>query len=536
MMDYQLTLPALLRRADTFFGSVEIVTRLPDGSLHRSTYADLARRSAMLAAALRALGIQPGDRVATLCRNHSQHLEAYFGIPLAGAVTHTLNFRLHPDDLAYIAGHAGDRAVVVDQSLLPVLDEFRARAPFEHVLVVRDDGPPLAERLDFEVALGEADTSSFLAFEPDEKQAAAMCYTSGTTGRPKGVLYSHRAIVLHSLVCAHRDALDIGESDVVLPVVPMFHVNAWGLPYTATLVGAKQVLPGLHTDAAGLLELLADQGVTVTAGVPTVWLAVLDALDRDPRAYDLSRLRSILVGGAAAPEAMIRAFQERHGLHVVHLWGMTEMTPLGTVSKLGPALASAPDDVRRRYQLTQGRPVPLVEARAHAENGPVPWDGRTPGELEVAGPWVVSSYYGDNGLDDRFTGDGWFRTGDIVTIDPLGFVSIQDRAKDLIKSGGEWISSVALENALMGHPAVAEAAVVAVPHPKWQERPLAAVVLREGHRATGDELREHLAPHFASWWLPDAVEFVDEIPRTAAGKFRKSALRERFSSYWEGES
>lgn len=536
IMDHQLTLSALLRRADTLFGSAEIVTRVADGSLHRSTYANLGRRSVQLAAALQALGVRPGDRVATLCRNHGQHLEAYFGIPLAGAVAHTLNSRLHPDDLAYIAAHAGDRAVIVDQSLLPVLTEFGPRARFEHVIVVADDDAPIVDGVDYETVLAEVDTSRFQAPELDERQAAAMCYTSGTTGRPKGVLYSHRAIVLHSLVSAQRDVLDIGESDVVLPVVPMFHVNAWGLPYTAALVGAKQVLPGRHTDATGLLELLSGEQVTVTAGVPTVWLAVLDVLDREPGAYDLSRLRTIFVGGAAAPEAMVRGFLERHGLSVVHVWGMTEMTPLGTVSRLGTALHGAPDAVRHGYSLKQGRPVPLVEVRVCADGEVVPWDGAAPGELEVAGPWVASSYYDDRELDDRFTRDGWFRTGDIATIDPLGYVMIQDRAKDVIKSGGEWISSVALENALMGHPAVAEAAVVAVPHPRWQERPLAAVVLREGDLTTGDELRAYLAPLFASWWLPDAFEFVDEIPRTAAGKFYKSVLRQRFASYWEGET
>jgi fatty-acyl-CoA synthase len=355
-----------------------------------------------------------------------------------------------------------------------------------------------------------------------------MCYTSGTTGRPKGVLYSHRAIVLHSLAQGLRDTFAVGEDDTILPIVPMFHVNAWGLPFTATLLGANQVFPGPFLDPASILDLIVSERVTLTAGVPTVWLGVLGELDKNPGALDLSALRAIAVGGSAAPLSMIRAYQERHGVQIIHAWGMTELTPLGTICSVPSALRDASADDRYRYRSKQGTPLPFVEIRARAEQGLVPWDGRTMGELEVRGPWVASRYYNTGEGDTRFTGDGWFRTGDIVTISEHGCIEIADRDKDLVKSGGEWISSVALENALMGHPAVAEAAVIAVPHPKWNERPLAVVVLKAGQCATCGELLAHLEPSFAKWWLPDAVEFAPEIPRTSAGKFKKSVLREQF--------
>jgi fatty-acyl-CoA synthase len=360
-----------------------------------------------------------------------------------------------------------------------------------------------------------------------------MCYTSGTTGRPKGVLYSHRTTVLHALGHGLADTLALSERDRVMPVVPMFHVNAWGFPYSATLFGAGQVFPGPCLDAASLLELIEGERVTVTAGVPTVWLGVLQELDAAPRAHDVSSIRVIAVGGSAAPPAMIRGFEERHGLRVLHAWGMTEMSPLGTVCSLPSTLTDAPRDAQLAYRARQGTPLPLVEIRARTVTGLAPWDGKTMGELEVRGAWIASQYFNQPDLGDRFTEDGWFRTGDIVTIDATGCVEIADRAKDLVKSGGEWISSVALESALMGHPSVAEAAVVAVPHPRWDERPLAVVVLKKGHQASDTELVDFLRPSFAKWWLPDAVEFVDAIPRTSAGKFRKSALRDRFRERYQ---
>jgi fatty-acyl-CoA synthase len=531
MMDYQLTIPAFLRRAQTLFGRREIVSRRPDRSLHRYTYAECLGRARKLAAALRALGIRDGDRVATLAWNSGRHLEAYYGIAGSGAVLHTLNLRLHPDELAYIAAHAGDRAVLVDETLLPLLERFHARAPFEHVIVMRDGGDLPDGMLDYEALLAGAGAGGDW---PDlaERDAAAMCYTSGTTGRPKGVLYSHRALVLHSLGSALTGTLDVRGDDTVLPVVPMFHANAWGLPFTCLLTGARQVHPGPHLDPASLLELFERERVTITAGVPTIWLGILQALDAAPGARDLSALRVLVVGGAAMPEAAIRAFEERHGLRVLHAWGMTEMAPLGTVAHLPPELRDAPPDDRYAARASQGIPAPLVEIRARGESGAlVPWDGTSMGELEVRGPWVARAYYDSPPGDDRFTPDGWFRTGDIVSIDSLGQVRIRDRAKDLIKSGGEWISSVALESALMGHPAVAEAAVVAVPHPRWQERPLAVVSLRPGRLATDSELRAYLEPHFPPWAIPDGVEFVAQIPRTSAGKFDKGALRESYRDW-----
>ncbi|GAC1549909.1 MAG: long-chain fatty acid--CoA ligase [Herpetosiphon sp.] len=531
MMDYQLTLPALLRRAETLHRTKEIITRLPDRSFHRSTYADLARRVRQLAAGLQGLGVQPGDRVATLCWNHHQHLEAYFGIPACGAVLHTLNLRLHPDDLTYIINHAQDRVLLVDQGLLPLVGQFLARITLDQIVVIGEEGPVPDGMLGYEDLLASADPRSFQ--EPDlrESTAAAMCYTSGTTGRPKAVLYSHRAIALHAMAEAMVDTLGICEADVVLPVVPMFHANAWCLPFTCTLVGATQVFPGPHLDPASLLDAFQREHVTVTAGVPTIWLGLLHLLDTAPQAYNLASLRAMLVGGSAAPKSMIQGFQERHGLHVIHAWGMTETTPLGSVANLPSGLAHAPLDVQYTFRSTQGIPAPFVEIRVRGDTGLVAWDGTTMGELEVRGPWVAGAYYQTPEAGDRWTDDGWFRTGDIVTLDPHGCIQIQDRTKDVIKSGGEWISSVALESALMGHPAIAEAAVIGVAHPRWLERPLAVVVLKPGQTTTLDEIRGYLEPQFAHWWLPDAVEFVEAIPRTAVGKFLKSALRERFRDY-----
>lgn len=528
MMRVPLTLPHFLERAAKLYPKVEIVSRLPDRSLHRYTYADFYRRARRLAEALQRAGLRPGERVATLMWNHFAHLEAYFGIPCAGGVLHTLNLRLHPSDIAYIARHAQDRFLITDDVLLPLIEQLRSQVWFERIFVVPLAGAPVPAGYESYEHLLDTATGSWDYPPLDEEAPVGMCYTSGTTGRPKGVVYSHRSLVIHTLAAALPDALGLSQRDVVCPVVPMFHVNAWGIPFAATLLGCKQVFPGPHLDPPSLLELFESEGVTLTAGVPTIWLGVLEALRREPDRWKL-KLRTLVVGGSAAPEAMIRAYDQL-GFHVLHAWGMTEMSPLGTVSRLKSTLVDLPEDQQYAYRAKQGLPAPLVEVRAVSDHGEVPWDGKTMGELQVRGVWVAASYYG--GEDpDRWTSDGWFRTGDVVTIDPEGYVKIVDRTKDLIKSGGEWISSVDVENALMGHPAVKEAAVVAVPHPKWGERPLAVVVLREGQQATAEELREFLAPRFARWWLPDAFVFVSEIPKTSAGKFQKAKLREQFRDW-----
>ncbi len=530
MMDFPLTLAHLFERFGRYYPSVEIVSRRPDKSIHRSSWGDVYRRVQKLANALLRLGVRPGDRVATLGWNHARHLEAYFGVPLAGAVLHTMNPRLHPADLTYIMNHADDQVLLIDDVLLPAWERFRNEVHPRHVIVWSHGQPPPEGTLDYEQLI-EPELAQFPMPRIAEDQAAGLCYTSGTTGRPKGVLYSHRALVLHSLACALPDGIGASHSDAFLPVVPMFHANAWGVPYTAALVGAKLVFPGPHLDPVSVLDLIASERVTVAAGVPTVWLAILEALDKEPKRWDTRSLRCMAVGGSAAPQAMIEGFDKRHGLKVLHAWGMTEMTPVGTVSTLKPRLAQLPEPERFRVRATQGLPLPFVELRVVGDAGPVPADGKAMGELHVRGPWVASSYFQNPAEADKFTMDGWFRTGDIVTQDPEGYIRITDRTKDLIKSGGEWISSVELENAIMGHPAVKEAAVIGLPHPRWAERPVACVVLKEGSRATEKELREYLEPMFARFWLPDSFVFMSQIPRTAVGKFQKIALREQLKDH-----
>ena len=531
MMDFPLTTTHLLERARTYFGRTELVSRLPDKSLHRYTYADFYRRTCKLAHALTRMGVKPGDRVASLCWNHARHLELYFGVPSMGAVLHTLNLRLHPNDLAYIARHAEDRVIVVDRSLLPLLEKFIASVPsVQHVIVIPDDGPAPDGRLDYETLLAaEPDSFSWPAL--DERSAAMLCYTSGTTGNPKGVLYSHRSTVLHALAEAMNDSFGVSESDTILPVVPMFHAAAWGLPYSAVLAGSKIVFPGPHLDPQSIVDLMASERVSIAAGVPTIWLGILALLDQEPKRWDLRSVRTMVIGGAAAPPAMMEGFLHRHGLVVTHAWGMTELNPLGTLARPRRHHESLPQPERLAIRATQGYAVPFVEVRHVSDAGQVlPWDGETMGELEVRGPWVASSYYGGEG-PDRFTSDGWFKTGDVVTLDAEGYVRITDRSKDVIKSGGEWISSVALENALMAHPAVLEAAVFAAKDPKWDERPLAAVVFKPGQSASKADLAAHLEQHFAKWWLPDDYVFVPQIPRTSTGKFLKTKLREEYGEH-----
>ncbi len=540
MMDFPLTLPTILERARSPFADVAIVSRLPDKSLRHDTYGRFYGRARRLAAALLARGLAKGDRVATLMWNHEPHLVAYFGVPIAGGVIHTLNLRLSPEDISFIADDADDRFLIVDETLVPLLHKCQRKKPFEAVFVAQTTDAPLPpgyESLDALIESAGADGHAFQYPDLREDDALGMCYTSGTTGRPKGVVYSHRSTVLHAFATTMADSLALGMRDTILPVVPQFHVNAWGIPFAATMIGAKLAMPGPHLDPVSLLDLMAGEKVTVAAGVPTVWLGILEALDREPSRWKLVPGLRMVVGGSAAPESLLRGF-DRHGIQIIHAWGMTEMSPVGTVSRLRPELDAASEDERYATRALQGITVPFVEARVVKGDGTVqPHDGQSSGELEVRGPWVAASYYGTNDEKERWALDGWFCTGDVATIDRRGYVKITDRSKDVIKSGGEWISSVDLENALMGHPSVREACVVAIPHPKWAERPLAAVVLKDGATpAIEPELVAMLASKFAKWWLPDGYVFLDAIPRTSAGKFLKSALRERFKDWKPGDA
>ena len=521
MMDVPLTLDLIADRAERWMGDGEIVSRRPDKRLVRTTYREVIGRARRLARALVGAGIAKGDRVATLMWNHAEHLEAYFGIPLAGAVAHTLNLRLHPNEIAYIANHAGDRIAIVDDVLVPLLDKvIAAGGSFERVIVVGAAG----EREGYEAFLAAAPDVALPALA--ESDPLATCYTSGTTGMPKGVVYSHRSTMLHTLTAALPDTLDLSRADTLLPVVPMFHVNAWGLPYIAAMTGARLVFPGPHLDPPSLLELLAGERVTVAAGVPTIWLGIREAMDAAPERWKLVPGLRMIVGGSAAPEQLIRDF-DRLGMTLIHAWGMTEMSPLGLVSRVPPELAGADADTQYRIRAKQGVPPPLVDLRVRNTEGDVPRDDRTSGEVEVRGPWISGSYAG-GATPERWTGDGYFRTGDVARMDAHGYVQLTDRIADLIKSGGEWIASQELENALMGHPAIREAAVIGAPHPRWSERPVAVYVLKPGASASADELRDFLAERFPKFWLPDAFEAIDAIPRTSAGKFRKSELRDRY--------
>ena len=525
MDDYPLSLTTVVERAESLTADRKVVSRRPDGQIHRTTMGECVGRARRIASALAELGIGEGDRVGTLLWNQSEHLELYYGVPAMGAVIHTLNPRLHPDELGFIAGDAGDRAIVVDESLLPAFDGFRSAHEFEHVIVVSQTGAVVDGALDYETLIAGAEPMTWP--EPHERRAAAICYTSGTTGRPKGVLYSHRSLVLHSMAAALPDAMNMSTRDTVLPVVPMFHANAWGIPYTASLVGAALVLPGPRLDAESVLDLLADERVTMTAGVPTVWMAMLNAMEAEPERWDLSALKRLLVGGSAVPKSMIAGYQ-RHDLFIVQGWGMTETSPLASTAILPPEMDGASDDEKFEYRARQGTPAAFVDIRARGDDGElIPWDDQAMGELEVRGPWVAAAYFQGSGAE-KFTDDGWFQTGDVVRINSHGCLRITDRTKDLVKSGGEWISSVDMENQLMGHAAVAEAAVIAIPDDKWGERPMAVVVLKQGADATPEDLREHLSKGFAKWQVPERVEFIDEIPRTATGKFKKTALREQF--------
>jgi fatty-acyl-CoA synthase len=525
MMDFPLTIQHIFEHGRTLYGDSEVVTCEADGA-RRIEFSALADRAEQLAAALRRLGVGPGDRVATFGWNNQEHQEAYFAIPGMGAVMHTLNIRLSADQLRYIIGHAEDSVIIADASLAgvigPVLADGGDQVKTVRHLIVYGDGDrsALPEHLGYSELLA-AEKPGYPWPELDEHQAAAMCYTSGTTGLPKGVVYSHRSTFLHTLGVSSGEALGLNQYDRVLPVVPMFHANAWGIPYAAWLVGADLLLPNRFAQAAPLARFIAAERATVAAAVPTVWF---DVLGLDPASVDLSSLRMIMAGGAAVPRSLIEAYEQRLGLRVVQGWGLTETSP---VASLAWPPKHEPAERAIEYRSTAGRPLGGVEARVVDDEGKVlPRDGHATGEIEVRGPWVTAAYYKDP-APEKFR-DGWLRTGDVGRIDPHGFVAISDRAKDVVKSGGEWISTLELEAAILTHPAVREAAVIAVHDERWGERPMACVVLVPGQSATPEELREHLASQgVVKWWLPDYWVFVDEVPRTSVGKYDKKLLRAR---------
>ena len=532
MMDYQLTIDRILEHANRVYPHKRVTTKMPDGSLHRYTYADMYKRVKRLANVLKSLGVNDGDCVGTFAWNNYQHLELYYAIPCAGAVCHTLNIRLFPEQLAYIINHADDKVIFVDATLLPLMERVIDNIPaVEHFVII--NGRPgmdtkLPNALHYEELLAEAD-DEFTWNIKDENQAMGLCYTSGTTGNPKGVLYSHRSMVLHTMGENQATALGCTPRDVVLPVVPQFHAMGWGLPYAAPAGGAELVMPGPHLNGPALADLIAHEKVTFPAGVPTIWMGLYQELKANPR--DLSSVRALGVGGSAMPRSLIEAYKRDFGINTIHAWGMTELSPLGTVSMLQGHHQGLDESEQIDVIAKQGYPIFGVEMRIVNDNGhELPWDGTTMGELQVRGPWVTSGYYKVEPTPDQFTADGWFRTGDVATVTPDGYLGITDRTKDLVKSGGEWISSVELENEIMAHPQVAEAAVIAIPNEQWSERPLACVVLgKDAHGVGEHDIIAFLETRVAKFWLPDRVVFMAEIPKTSVGKFDKKVLRSRFN-------
>ena len=530
MQDYPLTLTHIFDRAERLFSDKAIVTATATG-VERTSYGPWAERTRRLGGVLDDLGVSPGGRVATFGWNTARHLELYYAAPCTGRVLHTLNIRLFADQLTYIVNHAEDEVVFVDRSLLALL--WPLVSSFETVrhFVVMDDGkgdvPDDARIRDYEELLASATPAEFRV--EDENAAAVMCYTSGTTGNPKGVVYSHRSTTLHAITSLGADVLGVRESDTVLAIVPMFHANVWGLAHSAPLAGASMVMPGPDLSPPALVDLLEQEKVTIGAGVPTIWMGVLPLLE----GRDLTSLRKLICGGSAVPRALSEGYREKLGIPITQAWGMTETGPLGSVCSIRSTRDTGDDAELAELRTSQGVPVPLVDARiADPESGEeLPWDGEARGELQVRGPWVARDYYNDPRSSDSFTKDGWLRTGDVATIAADGYIRLVDRTKDLVKSGGEWISSVELENELMAHPKVAEAAVIGVPHEKWVERPLACVVTKPGEELTRDDVLEFLRPRVAKWWMPDDVVFIDEVPKTSVGKFSKKTLRDRFADH-----
>ena len=530
MQDHPLLVSSLLVHADRHHGHRAIVWRSIEGPVERATFRDLHARARRLANALRRLEVGAGDRVATLAWNTARHLEIYFAVPGMGAVCHTVNPRLFPEQIVYIINHAEDRVVFFDLSFVALVETLRPQCPLVQSWVAMTDAahmtaaPPGA--LCYEALLAAAsDGFDWPVF--DEGTASSLCYTSGTTGNPKGVLYSHRSTLLHTYACALADTLAMTARDVVLPVVPMFHANAWGLPYICMMVGAAMVMPGAALDGKSLCELFEREGVTFSAGVPTVWFGALQYLRE--QGIRPSTLKRVLVGGSACPPAMLKALEEDYGIEVLHGWGMTEMSPVGTISQLKAKHVGLPAAERRAVKAKQGRAVFGVDLKIVDGAGrELPWDGTATGDLLVKGPWIAAGYFKEPG---SALVDGWFPTGDVATIDPDGYVQITDRSKDVIKSGGEWISSIELENIAVGHPAVAEAAVIGVKHPRWDERPLLIVQTRAGATLTREEMLAFYADKVAKWWVPDDVVFVETLPHTATGKLLKTRLRADFAAY-----
>jgi fatty-acyl-CoA synthase len=537
MQDFPLPIAAIMRHGCGVHGPRTVATATGAG-YRRSTYGELGQDAARLANALRRLGVTGDQRVATFMWNNAEHLATYLAVPSMGAVLHTLNIRLFPEQIVYVANEAEDRVVVVDSSLTGLLAPILGDLQTVHTVIVAGDGDtgPLQEAgksvLRYaDVVAGES--ADFDWPRVDENSAAAMCYTSGTTGNPKGVVYSHRSSFLHAMAACTANGIGVGASDSVLPIVPMFHANAWGLPYAALMAGADLVLPDRHLDAGSLIAMTEALRPTVAGAVPTIWNDVLHRLEQDPD-HDMSSLRLVVCGGSAVPVSLMRTFEEKHGVQIRQLWGMTETSPLATMAWPPP---DSPEDRHWAYRATQGQPVCGVEMRIVDDDGRVlPSDGNAVGEVEVRGPWITGSYY--LGHDQSKFDSGWLRTGDVGRLDERGFVTLTDRAKDVIKSGGEWISSVELENCLIAHPLVVEAAVVAVPDERWQERPLAVVVAKPGTSVSAEHLREFLADKVARWWLPERWTFVDEIPRTSVGKYDKKAIRARYAEhgYWVVEA
>jgi len=533
MMDMPLLVSDLIRFADRHHGETEIVSKTVEGAMHRYNYREAHKRSRRLAKALAALGIKMSDRIGTLAWNGYRHYELYYAISGIGAIINTINPRLFPDQITYISNHAENTALFFDLTFAPLVEKLApALKTIRHYVLMTDRAHMPAKSalpglLCYE-DLVEAQDDRFEWPSFDERTACGLCYTSGTTGNPKGVVYGHRSTIIHAYGAALPDALNLSSRDVVLPVVPMFHANAWSLPYGCTMTGAKMVFPGQHLDGKSLHELMETEAVTVSAGVPTVWLALLQHIKANNLKF--TTMNRTVIGGSACPPTMTRAFQEEYGVQVLHAWGMTEMSPLGTVCTFKAKHAKMDKEARYALQAKQGRAIFGVDMKIVNEDGKdLPWDGKAFGNLMVRGPWIATGYMKGEGGDPLR--DGWFPTGDVVTIDPDGYIQITDRSKDVIKSGGEWISSIELENIAVAHPAIAEAAVIGVRHPKWDERPIVVAVKKPGQEVSRDELLKFYEGKIAKWWMPDDVVFVTELPHTATGKLSKLTLREKFTGY-----